>query len=79
MWFGQYGRKLDLKHFQMLEAHITYAVVRSVMLTKSNDAFFNDAQETSMFKKVVSVPYVRKTHVSSSFHDACSPESCSSS
>ena len=79
MWLGQYGRKLDLKHFQMLEAHITYAlrvaVVRSVMLKKSNDAFFNDAQETSMFTRVVSL------HVSSSFHDACSPESsvCTSS
>ena len=79
MWLGQYGRKLDLEHFQMLEAHITYAlrvaVVRSVMLKKSNDAFFNDAQETRMFTKVVFVLYVRKTHVSSSFHEVCSPES----
>ena len=79
MWLGQHGRKLDLKHFQMLEARITYAlrvvVVRSVMLTKSNDAFFNDAQETSMFTMVVAVLYVRKTHVSLSFHEVCSPES----
>ena len=59
MWLGQYGGTLDLKHFQMLEAHITYAlrvaVVRSVMVTKSNHAFINDAQETSMLTKVVSM------------------------
>ena len=57
MWLGQHGRKLDLKHFQMLEARITYAlrvvVVRSVMLTKSNDAFL-DALASLDFKLSVS-------------------------
>ena len=26
MWLGQYGRKLVLEHFQMLKAHINYAI-----------------------------------------------------
>ena len=66
MWLGQYGRKLDLKHFQMLEAHITYAlrvaVVTHHMITKSNDAFFLMMYRTRACSQRLSLYFTLERH-----------------